>query len=282
MGELFFLQLKGELRKLFARKRTYIGFGAYIALEVAILALFQIPKVRRAFPGRMIERLGGAFDEYFSGQTLALIVLLVTFLLTMLYLALVGGDVVAKEVEDGTMRMTLCRPISRVRLLLVKYVACVIYTFALIYFVAGTALVMGYLKEGNGGLFVMAPEQQIFAMYPPGEGYIRYASSLSFLALSSVSITTAAFVCSCFNMKPATATIVSLSYFMVDWIFFHLPYFESIKNWFLTGNMTTWANIFRPHIPWDLMLEDYAYLLAINATLLVIGVLAFSTRDFKS
>src|SRR5215218_266157 len=110
---LFYLQLRGELVKLFARKRTYIGFGAYIVLEIIILALFQIPKVRRTFPGRAIAQLGGAFDEYFSGQTLALIMLLATFTLTMLYLALVGGDVVAKEVEEGTMRMALCRPVSR-------------------------------------------------------------------------------------------------------------------------------------------------------------------------
>jgi ABC-2 type transport system permease protein len=282
MGTLFFLQLRGELYKLFARKRTYIGFGVYVALEIAILALFQIPKVRRTFPGRMITRLGGVFEEYFSGQTLGLIVLMATFLLTMLYLALVGGDLVAKEVEDGTMRMTLCRPVSRVRLLLVKYAASIIYTFALIFFVGASALAMGYLKEGDGGLFVWAPDQEIMAMFPPGEGYARYFASWSFLALSSVTITTAAFVCSCFNMKPATATIVSLSYFMIDWIFFHLPYFEAIKEWFITGNMTTWANIFRPTIAWSQMLEDYAYLFGVNATLVIIAIVAFSSRDFKS
>jgi len=282
MSTLFFLQLKGELRKLFARKRTYIGFAAFLLLEMLILALFQIPKVRREFPGKFITRLGGAFDEYFSGQTLALIMLLATFTLTMLYLALVGGDVVAKEVEEGTMRMALCRPVSRVRLLLVKYAACVIYTFALVYFVAVSALLMGFIKEGNGGLFVIAPEQQIVAMYPAGEGYLRYAGSLSFLALSSLSITTAAFVCSCFNMKPAAATIISLTFFFIDWIFYHLPYFESIKGWFLTRNMTTWANIFRPQIPWDQMLEDYAYLIGVDITLVVIGIVAFSVRDFKS
>src|SRR4029453_6136617 len=121
-----------------------------------------------------------AFDEYFSGQTLALIVLLVTFLLTMLYLALVGGDVVAKEVEEGTLRMTLCRPISRVRLLLVKYSACVNYTYALILFLGASALLMGLAKEGTGGLFVVAPEQRIMAFFPEAEGYARYAAGLFF------------------------------------------------------------------------------------------------------
>ena len=38
------------------------------------------------------------------------------FLLGGLFLALVSGDVVSKEVEDGTMRMMLCLPASRWRI----------------------------------------------------------------------------------------------------------------------------------------------------------------------
>jgi ABC-2 type transport system permease protein len=278
---LFILQLRGELRKLFARKRTYIGFGAFFALEVLVLMLFQKESVQQWYR-RTIERAGGAFEYYFSGLTLALIILMATFLLTMLYLALVGGDVVAKEVEDGTMRMTLCRPISRVRLLLIKYLACVLYTFALVAFVAGSALVAGLLLYGSGGLFVAAPEQRIFALYDWGEGLRRYAAAAGFYALSFLSITTLGFTLSCFNMKPAAATIVTLSVFVIDWIFYHLPYFETIKQWFITKNMATWANIFHAQVPWPQMVEDYAYLLAVDLTLLVIGALNFQQRDFKT
>jgi ABC-2 type transport system permease protein len=278
---LFFRQLQGELRKLFARKRTYIGFGAFFALEILVLALFQKQSVQ-AWYRRTLERAGGAFEYYFSGLTLALIILMATFLLTMLYLALVGGDVVAKEVEDGTMRMTLSRPIARVRLLLIKYLACVVYTFALIAFVAASALAAGLSLYGKGGLFVAAPEQQIFALYDWGEGIVRYAAATGFYALSFLSITNLAFALSCFNMKPAAATIVTLSVFVIDWIFYHLPYFESIKQWFITKNMATWANVFHPYIPWPQMIEDYAYLMAVNLTLVVIGILNFQQRDFKS
>jgi ABC-2 type transport system permease protein len=278
---LLALQLRGELRKLFARKRTYIGFGAYIVLEILVLCLFQLQKVQASWK-HMIERAGGGFEHYFSGTTLALIVVMATFLLTMLYLALVGGDVVAKEVEEGTMRMALCRPISRVRLLLLKYVACLIYTFALVAFVGGTALLACTLREGTGGLFAMAPEQNIVALYDTQEGMIRYGGALFFYALSFLSITTLAFMFSCFNMKPAAATIVTLSAFIIDWIFYHLPYFSSIKEYFLTHNMTTWVHIFVQRVPWTVMAEDYAYLLAVDATFVIIGVVTFQQRDFKS
>ena len=277
---LLFLQLRGEMRKLFARKRTYIGFGAYVVLEILVLCLFQLQKVQASWR-HMIERAGGGFEHYFSGTTLALIVVMATFLLTMLYLALIGGDVVAKEVEEGTMRMALCRPISRVRLLLLKYVACVIYNFVLVAFVGGTALLACTLREGPGGLFAMAPEQNIVALFDTQEGLVRYGAALFFYALSSLSITTVAFMLSCFNMKPATATIVTLSAFIIDWIFYHLPYFSSIKEYFLTHNMTTWVHIFLQRVPWTLMAQDYAYLLAVDATFVIVGVVSVSAAGFQ-
>jgi ABC-2 type transport system permease protein len=279
---LFILQLDGELRKLFGRKRTYIGFGAFLFIEILILVLLQLPKVQRAFR-QMIERSGYVFEQYFSGTTLAFEILRWTiFFLGALYLALVAGDVVSKEVEEGTMRMILCRPVARWRVLVLKYLACVIYTFALIFFIGVTALIAGLLRQGIGGLFVFAPVEGVFALFDFAEGIRRYLLALPLLSLSLVSISSLGFALSCFNMKPAAATIVTLSIFFVDVIFRNIPYFESLKQWFFTGHMATWLNVFQPRIPAAQMVEDYAYLLAANLTLVIVGVLHFQQRDFKS
>ncbi len=279
---LFIRQLRAELRKMFARKRTYIGFGAFLAVELLVLALFQLPKVQAAYR-RLIEGAGYGFSEYFSGVTLAFIILMSTIsLLGSLYLSLVAGDVVSKEVEDGTMRMMLCRPVNRLRVLAVKYLACVIYTFVLISFIGITALLAGVARQGLGGLFVYAPLEGVFALYERGPGLVRYLACLPLLGFSFLSVTSLGFALSCFNMKPAAATITTLSYVMIDFIFKGIPYFESIKQWFLTTHMATWANIFREHIPWAQIGEDYAYLLAVDLTLVVIAAVQFQTRDFKS
>ncbi len=279
---LFSQQLGGELRKLFARKRTYIGFGAFVAVELLVLVLFQLPKVQRSYR-MLIERAGYGFDEYFSGLTLAFIMLTSTIgLLGPLYLALVAGDVVSKEVEDGTMRMMLCRPVARVRLLACKYLACVIYTFVLIIFIGLTALAVGIARQGYGGMFVFAPLEGVFELYEKGPGLVRYLASLPLLGLSLLAVTSIGFALSCFNMKPAAATITTLSYVTVDFIFKGIPYFESLKPWFLTTHVATWTNVFREHIPWPQMIEDYAYLLAVDLTLVIIATVNFHQRDFKS
>ena len=52
---LLLLQLWGELWKLFARKRTWLGFGVFLGVEILILVLWQLPRGQR-WMKRMIEQ----------------------------------------------------------------------------------------------------------------------------------------------------------------------------------------------------------------------------------
>ncbi len=279
---LFLLQLRGELWKLFARKRTYLGFGVFLAVEILVLVLCELPLGQRGLR-RAIERLGGGFDQYFSGLTLAMIMVPLTIiLLGALFLCLVGGDIVAKEVEDGTMRMTLCRPVSRVRVLAFKYSACVIYTVVLVFFIGLSALGAATLVRGNGGLFFAAPEEGLVVLYDFSNGLRRYLTALPCISLSLLTITTFSFHLSCWNMKPAAATIAAICLFFVDWILHFLPYFETYHPYMMTTHMSTWLNCFRQIVPWQKMVEDYAYLIGLDASFLILGALVFCSRDFKS
>ena len=109
---LILSQWRAEWLKLLGRKRTYIGFGAFILLEAVILMVFQFEAPEK-FYRLLIVQQGGAFEEYFSALTLGFIVQAISVgLLGSIYLALVSGDIVAKESEDGTCRNN-CFDVSR-------------------------------------------------------------------------------------------------------------------------------------------------------------------------
>jgi ABC-2 type transport system permease protein len=278
---LFLTQLKFELLKLFSRKRTYIGFGAFLGMELLVLLMTNLRGPQMSFR-RMIEQNGYGFDEYFSGYTLAmLIVLWTTTLLGSLYLALIAGDLMAKEIEEGTMRMLLCRPISRLRVTALKYLSAVIYTFVLIAFIAATALAAGIAYRGVGGMFVFSPSEHIFALIPPERALRTYLLGIPLLALSMVSISSLGFLFSCCNMKPAAASIVTLSVIFLDFIFHGIPYFESLKVFFITAHLSTWLQIYDAYPPVWKMVEDYCYLLGLDFTCLIVGSAIFLQRDLK-
>ena len=283
---LFLRQFWNELVKLFARKRTWMGFGAFLALELLIFLKLQGNDARQFFQRDFTRNLPGMenlFHEYFGGLTMAFTVLVATvFLLGSVFLALVGGDIVSKEVEDGTLRMSLCRPIGRLRLLAIKYLACWVYTLVLIIFIGLTALGTGVALRGLGNLFAFAPQHQLLVALPTSEALRCYFASLPLHTLSMGTVTTLAFLFSCCNVKPAAATVTALAVALTDYILGMMPQFQSFRPYFLTTHMSTWINVFRDPIPWTQMAEDYLYLFGVNATFVVIGAAIFCRRDFKS
>jgi ABC-2 type transport system permease protein len=280
---LFFQQWQGELLKLFARRRTYIGFAAFLALEVAILIIFRLKGVERVFE-RMIARQGMAFEQYYSALTLAFMILGISVvLLGAIYLALVAGDIVAKEGEDGHYRLLLVRPISRSRLLLIKYLTCMGYTFVLIQFITWSAFGLGLaLKGWGGGFFVMAPEIGLLSFYDWDFGLQRFALASVFLSCSMMTISSIAFLFSCLPIKPAAATIGALSYFIIDRILKETGFMENYDHLLLTKHIVSWTRLLVEDIPWPIIIRDYTALAAVCLTCLILGIAIFESRDLKS
>lgn len=277
-------QLNAELLRLFARKRTHIGFGVFALLEIVFLVLLHSEASRRWIERSIDRYADGAFDEYFSALTLAVLILRFSvILLGGLYLALVAGDIVSKEVEDGTLRMLLARPISRLRLLSLKYTSCCLYTGALVAFMGITAFLLGSVARGwGGGLFLAVPEKDVFVLSPFGDGLQRYLSALPFLGLSLLTVSSIGFMLSCYPMKPAAATILTLSVLLSDLILRSIPALSDFEPWFLTTHMSSWIHLFERPVPWTEVGRSYALLLAVNASCFVFGWLGFAGRDLKS
>lgn len=279
---LFIIQLRAELLKLFARKRTFIGFGAFLLLEIVVLILFQTKGVTR-FRSLIVQQ-GEAFEKYYSALTVAHIMLGASvFLLGGIYLALVAGDIVAKESEDGHMRLLLARPVSRFRLLLVKYVTCALYTIALVQFITWSAFLMGVLIKGwGGGYFAYSPEAGIASFFDWGEGLAKYSTASLFLSLAMITMSSVAFFLSCMPIKPAAATIAALSYILIDMILRNMGFMEDYRHLLLTHHMAVWARTLAVEPPWAMVLRSFAVLAGVNISLFLAGVVVFDSRDLKS
>lgn len=281
---LFLHQLRGELRKLFARPRTWMGYGAFLLMEAVILFVYKLPR-SQSYMKSMLERNGLDFNTFYSSLTITFTIMLLSmFLLGSIYFALVAGDIVAKENEDGNLRMVFARPISRLRLLLVKYTAVSLYTFTFVFFVGVTGYAMAVAAVGwEGGLFVMEPKMKVFAAYPDWwEGASRLALSAAGIGISMITLSSIAFMFSCFKIKPAAATIITLTILFVDMILQGFPFFKPYESYFITWRMSAWVFLLEQQLSWPKIFESYAFLLGINATMFTLGWLAFQTRDFKT
>lgn len=278
---MFYLQLRNELWKLFGKKRTYIGFGMFLVAQVIVTLVFRFSNASRSMI-RQLEGNGYLAEQFISSLTIATVMLFpIAYILLPLYTALVGGDLVAKEAEDGTLRMILSRPISRMRLLLIKWVAGVIFSALLVASLGFFGILFASSLFNWGGLFVFIPGE-LFGVFDSVSGLQHYAIAHGMLIAKAVTVTSCAFMFSCFNVKPAAATILGISFVFVNFILMQIPFFADLKHWFLTYHLNVWQNMFAQPIPWWKVGESLSILAGFNLSFLIIGSAAFQVRDIKS
>ena len=278
---MFYHHLKNELWKLFGKKRTYIGFGAFLLAQNAMLLAFRFTRWQSDME-RMLAGNGYLAQDFVSALTVSVVMLIPQVMLLMpLYAALVGGDMVAKEAEDGTLRMILARPISRLRLLAMKYLAGIIFAASLVLVLGGTALVFARIWFPWKSMFVFVPGT-VFNALSADEGLKLYLCSHLMMAVNASVIVGLAFMFSCFNMKPAAATILALSYLFVNLVMEAIPFFDRYEDFFLPHHFRSWLLVYADPTPWAQIGESMCILLAFNVTTFLIGAAAFQVRDIKS
>ena len=278
---MFLHQLRSELWKLFGKKRTYIGFGAFLLAQNAMLLAFRFTNWQQTAM-RVLDGNGYVAGEYMSALTVAIIMLIPQAVLLMpLYTTLVGGDLVAKEAEDGTLRMILARPISRLRLLFLKWVAGVIFSATLVGTLGATALIFARLWFPWKGMFVFAPGV-VFSVLDADAGLKLYLWSQVFLTVNAVVMLSLAFMFSCCNMKPAAATILALTFLFVNLVVEGIPFFERYHHFMLPHHFRSWLLVFGQPAPWARIAGSECLLAGFTLTVFIVGAAIFHVRDIKS
>ncbi len=278
---MFWLQLRGELWKLFGKKRTYIGFGMFLLAQTIVALVFRFSNASREMV-RTLEGNSYVATYYVSSLTIATIMLFpIAYMLLPLYVSLVGGDLVAKEAEDGTLRMILSRPITRFRLLFVKWLAGVLFSLLLVAVLGFTGVASAALWFPWGGMFVFIPGE-VFSVFGPADGLFHFTIAHGMLWAKAVTVMGLAFMFSCFNVKPAAATVLALSFVFLNFILMNIPFFKEIQHWFFTYHLNLWQGMLVEPIPWWKVGSSLIVLTAFNITFFLIGSTAFQVRDIKS
>jgi ABC-2 type transport system permease protein len=123
---------------------------------------------------------------------------------------------------------------------------------------------------------------ELFSVFDATSGWQHYAAAHLLMAAKAWTVMGLAFMFSCFNVKPAAATILAISFVFVNFIMQNIPYFRDLQHWFLSYHLNIWLFMFAQPIPWWKIGQSLSILLGFNVTFFVIGATAFQVRDIKS
>jgi ABC-2 type transport system permease protein len=231
-----------ELRKLLAQKRTYIGLGAAVAVPL-IFVIALLADNSGDGPD------GLPFGEYVreTGFAVPLVCLAFgAFWLLPLITALVAGDIVATEDQNGTLKTILTRSVERWQVFAGKVLAALTYTAALLLLYVGIALVAGGLIWGFDPLTTLSgttigPGR---ALLLTGAGTLAYLLPMSAIAAIGLLLST-------LTRNSAAAVVGTLMVSIFVQIVGSISALDALDPYLLSTQFNAWQGILREPTDWD-------------------------------
>jgi len=240
--------LRLEVFKIFRRPRTYIAFA--VITVIIILVEIAMKYGGEEYIGMMMSGTRDVFEnipttDILNGYFVCFIVLNLLLIHVPILVALVAGDAIAGEANMGTLRLVLSKPVSRTKLLLVKFMATCIYTILLLIWVALLALFLSVLIFGTNWLAV--PREYELNVMESSDVMWRYAAAFLFAAIGLICVASLAFMFSVFAdnaVGPIVGTVCVVIIFTIL-TQMQIPFYEeTIKPYLFTTHMLGWKGFF--------------------------------------
>lgn len=266
--------LRSELGMVFRRRRNQVILAVLAAVPVLIAVAVRLA----APPDDPAEGPPFLYGIAGNGVFVALTALTVVLPLFLpLAVAVVSGDAVAGEASVGTLRYLLAVPVSRTRLLLVKYAGAVAYCLA-------AALTVGAVGVGIGALlFPVGPVTLLSgAQVPLGAGLVRVALVALYVAAMMAGLAAIGLFVSTLTESPIAAMATTAVLAVTSQVLDTVPQLDWLHPWLFTHHWLEIGDLLRVPISWGSFGQN-AVLQA--GYIAVFGALAwarFSGRDVLS
>lgn len=235
--------LRSELMLIFGRRRNWAGLAVLASVPVVMGIAVRI------FGSGTAPGGGPAFldDVAGNGLFLALAALIAELPLFLpIAVAAIAADAIAAEAGTGTLRYLLAVPVTRTRLLAVKYTALVIFTTAAVLLVALTGVLLGLVLFGAGDFTLLSGRQVGF-----GEGAVRVLAVCGYLAAALAALAAVGLFVSTLTEQAVGATIAVVILALVSMVLDQIPQLDFLHPYLLTHWWGAFVDLLRDPVPLD-------------------------------
>ncbi len=259
-----------ELRKLVSQKRTYLGFG----LAALLPLIFVISQLVRGHPPRGADSIF-ASEIFQSG--LATPVLMLTFLAPFflpLIAALVAGDIVAAEDNNGTLKTILTRSVDRGQVFAAKAAAALTYGALAVYLSATVATVAGVSAWGFHSVRTLSG-----TTVTAQKALLLVFAANAFFLVPLLTIACIGVLLSTITRNSAAAIVGTLGVTLILAIVQQIPGLEGLHPYLLTTQYFAWQGLLRTPTDWAPILHSLWVCALYAVPALCAGYLVFLRRD---
>lgn len=264
--------LRSEVRLIGGRRRNQMGL-LVLALVPIVLAISVKVSSRNARGGP--DFLDSVTSNGLFVPLAALGVEMGIFL--PLAISMLAGDAVAGEANLGTLRYLLTVPVSRTRLLVVKYASLCIGALWGVATVAVAGAVIGVALFGTGPLTTLSGSQLDF---PAALG--RLVLVVLYLGACIAALGAVGLFISTLTEQPIAATIALMIFTILSWILDAVPQLEWLHPWLIVHEWLSFADLLRDPPLWDNVLRGLGVDAAYAAVFGLLAWARFAGKDITS
>jgi ABC-2 type transport system permease protein len=266
--------LRSELWLIFGRRRNLAGLLVLAAVPILIAVAVRVSG-GSGDRGRGPDFFASITDNGLFVALAALTVELGLFL--PIAIAAISADTVAGEANLGTLRYLLAVPVHRTRMLVVKYLAVMIFSAAATLLVAAVGVVIGLALFGGGPVTLLSGTSVSL-----GEGLLRLLAICGYLSLALCALGALGLFVSTLTEQPIGATIAIVMLCVASMILDSIPQVEWLHPYLMTHWWLSFGDLLRSPVAWDGLRSG---LLSAGAYTLVFCTAAwarFGARDVTS
>lgn len=269
--------LKFEVVKLMHRPRTFLSIG--LMLVLVGLIFWGLKSEGENALGYLFHSLGDNFlmqGTILNGYMASFLILNTLWIHIPVLIVIVTGDLFSSELESGTIRLLMTRPISRNRVALAKFSTAVLYVFFFVLIFSSISLGLALFAFGSGDLIVafnglqIIPETDLLWRFFAAFGYAFLA--MSTFAVFSVTV-------SFFTRKSLVAILITLGIIVISTLLQTLAasLFVGWEFFLITYHFTQWQLFFYSEIDWISLLNSASWLVGFSAICIVVSLIRFNT-----
>ena len=268
-----------ELYKTFAKPRTYIGLIAIVILIALIQFGFYANKDEVG--GSIRSLMGEAItveNLSLNGNMVCYFVMQMLYVHLPIIVALVSGDSISGEMNSGTIRALMVKPIPRWKLFFAKFIANQVYLLIVVLVIYIFGLIVSRLLFGNGDIAVYGDEISILGKEELLTRF-TYGIALSYISLTVIS--NLAFMFSSFMENSIAPIVITMVINIVFLIFGSLTFelFAPIQEILFTKHMSLWTYSFELNPNYNEMYKSLSILMIYLFSFLTIAFFSFTKKD---
>ncbi|MEI2779633.1 MAG: ABC transporter permease [Tetrasphaera sp.] len=264
--------LRSELRLIAGRRRNQAGMAVLGLVPVIIAIAVKLSAPR---PGEGPDFTADITSNGLFVPLAALTVEMVMFL--PLSVAMLAGDAIAGEANQGTLRYLLTVPVDRTRLLVTKFISLIIGSFLGILAVAIPGAVIGLALFGGGPMTTLSGSQLSMTA-----AVGRLLLVIAYLAAALSALAAVGLFFSTLTEQPIAVTIAVMILNILMWILQGIEQVAWLHPFLLVDHIAAFGDLLRDPISWAGPLRGLITFAAYAAIAWLLAWARFAGKDITS